>query len=345
MNLNKNSLKIFVGVLIAFVMVMAVTGISYGANIKQVAHDSNAVVKLFTDGTAKVYLATNVVGNYAEVTKAYSTSDGMNYTARNLTTADLSGIQSVTMLSYPFGSFLFLKTDGTVVQWMLNTINMKLGTTGYEISQAATNVSSIVTGPNNTVLLTKSGTIVVFFVSMMPGSVPSTITNSNIKQVVAGYNFILVLKNDGTVQAGGTTTKGALAIPSGLNNVKMITAGYHHVIAIKNDGTIVKWGDNSLGQFNNIPAKVDLTTILSMSAKTHDTVVTKKDGNLLAWGQNATYFNLKATTISGVVNPADLATYGGSMPALIAIKSTEAVIVSNYPMLPISNVPGVKFQK
>jgi alpha-tubulin suppressor-like RCC1 family protein len=135
--------------------------------------------------------------------------------------------------------------------------------------------------------------------------------------VAAGLAHSVALKNDGTVWAWGSNSKGQLgngtttdrSTPvqvSTLVGITAVAAGASHSIALRNivgvinDGTIWAWGSNSNGQLGNgttvdtwIPIQVSgLTGVTAIAAGSAHTVAVRNifslinDGTLWAWGSN-----------------------------------------------------------
>ncbi len=130
-------------------------------------------------------------------------------------------------------------------------------------------------------------------------------SSSSIKQVSAAKYFSLILKNDGTVWAWGSNSRGQCGNGSvtesmtltqviGMTNVVKIATGGNHSLALKSDGTVWAWGYNDRGQLGDdsmiskaIPVQVlGLNNIASVAAGTNHSIAIDSDGLLWAWGRN-----------------------------------------------------------
>jgi len=124
------------------------------------------------------------------------------------------------------------------------------------------------------------------------------------KQISAGKNHNLVIKNDNTVAAWGKNDYGQCNVPASLGSCKAISAGRNHSVALKNDGSVVAWGYNNHGQclgtgsdgyVINTPevstgtqlAQIDgisLTNIIAIAAGVAHTVCLTDTGKVLCFG-------------------------------------------------------------
>ena len=124
------------------------------------------------------------------------------------------------------------------------------------------------------------------------------------KQISAGKNHNLVIKNDNTVAAWGKNHYGQCNVPSSLGPCKAISAGRNYSVALKNDGSVVAWGYNNHGQclgtdsegyVINTPevstgtqlAQIDgipLTNIIAIAAGVAHTVCLTDTGKVLCFG-------------------------------------------------------------
>jgi murein DD-endopeptidase MepM/ murein hydrolase activator NlpD len=142
---------------------------------------------------------------------------------------------------------------------------------------------------------------------------------SDVVSVVAGYDHVLALKNDGTVWAWGRNDAGQLGIGTFgdnyetpvqvlgekgegyLGDVKQIAAGDGYSMALREDNTVWVWGNNSDGLrgvgfgVNDSASKLLYPTqiksgffnnIVKIAAGRSHTLVLNSDGRLVGWGRN-----------------------------------------------------------
>jgi hypothetical protein len=131
---------------------------------------------------------------------------------------------------------------------------------------------------------------------------------SNVKQISAGCEFALAVRENGTVKAWGDNSSGELGnddVPNdsyvpitvpGLDNVKAVSGGSNHALALKRNGTVRAWGDNGFGELGNgdapndspVPVKVDgLTDVKAIAAGQDVSYALKENGTVRAWGSNS----------------------------------------------------------
>ncbi|WP_428982133.1 RCC1 domain-containing protein, partial [Methanocella conradii] len=135
---------------------------------------------------------------------------------------------------------------------------------------------------------------------------------SNVTAVAPGMNFILFLKDDGTVWAcgdnrcgelgdGGNTSSYDHAVRVGdLSDVKMIAASGSTGMALKGDGTVWAWGSNNYGElgtggtpgllsggsYSFYPVQVPISDVTSITAGDGNFFALKSDGTLWGWGSD-----------------------------------------------------------
>lgn len=332
--------KILIGGIILVSAIAALTPAASAASLNVVAQGGGTIVKLYSDGTAKVYSLKNIT--YSQVTQVYTKFDPMNPSVnikRSITLSDLSALKAVVMLPAGDG-FVVLKKSGDVYRWKRCLADLNTGSYVYVIDSGAmaTGVASMTAGANHLVFLTTEGKVLAYDKNGGKVDLPASFTD--VRQVSSGWNFIVALKNDGTVVAWGTTTLEFLAVPPGLKNVKIITAGLYHVVAMKNDGYVVKWGDNRWKQMTDIPDRLNQDHVLSIvAAATHNTVVTYKSGNVSIYGTDSRFFSPESSYYDHAVT-VEPAMYDGVAAMVVVWPGDAARIISNFSTIP-SFPPGI----
>ena len=122
---------------------------------------------------------------------------------------------------------------------------------------------------------------------------------------VAGNQFALVVRGDGSLVVWGRALDGAPAVPTPValpGPAQRVAAGEHSAYVLLEDGTVVAWGANDEGQLGNgasgsnkplgvypkassTPVKVtDLAGITAIAAGLKHAIALRKDGTVWAWG-------------------------------------------------------------
>ncbi|MEJ5165565.1 MAG: hypothetical protein WHV67_00880 [Thermoanaerobaculia bacterium] len=122
--------------------------------------------------------------------------------------------------------------------------------------------------------------------------VPVQVQIENVKQISAGSEFGVALKEDGSVWTWGSNDENQLGDGSKNNsnvpikimeNVKKIAAGNFHCLVIKEDGSVWQWG----WPHSNKPEKVpNLSNVIAVSGGKEHSIALKEDGTVWAWGYN-----------------------------------------------------------
>lgn len=129
---------------------------------------------------------------------------------------------------------------------------------------------------------------------------------TNIIQIAAGREHLLMLSNNGDVWAlgdngygqlgnGSNTDSNTPVAVSKLNNIRSIEAGNNQSFAIDNNGDLFAWGDNYSGRLGdgtttnrNVPVQItSLSDVQSVSAGYDHTLVLLENGQLYGMGYNS----------------------------------------------------------
>ena len=134
-----------------------------------------------------------------------------------------------------------------------------------------------------------------------------TTNTDNIKSIYGGYDYAIMLKNDGTLWGCGTNGgSGVLGLGNTAtyiftftkitDDVKSVYCGYNHTIILKNDGTLWGCGKNESGQLG-LGDKNNRTTFTQITTNTNDiksvycgqnhTIILKNDDTLWGCGRNS----------------------------------------------------------
>lgn len=218
--------------------------------------------------------------------------------------------------------------DGTVWVWGGNSDGqLGLGEiTGTILPSKLTvgsNVKKIVSGLRHMVALNEDGSLLAWgnndnlqliddtevsgeFETKISNTPFSVISESGIKDIQAGYNRTLLVKEDGTVWLYAASsflnsTNSDIYLPyeiTGLKGLNNTSLGLVHVMGLKEDGTVLVGGDNYWGQLGTgeqnhhnsstekfeISQIEDLTGIIAISAGKNHSVALKEDGTVWTWG-------------------------------------------------------------
>jgi alpha-tubulin suppressor-like RCC1 family protein len=200
---------------------------------------------------------------------------------QNPSTDPPAGLSNVVAVAQGYDPSAALKSDGTITAWgpnlaspgdPTNVVAIAVGNYNVIVLQGdttasglgvwpASNVLSISSGDNRTLMARDDGTVVGSGNNYYNAATPPA-GLSNVVAVSAGAYHSLVLKSDGTVFAWGDNYFGQTNIPVGLSNVVEIAAGADHNLALRLDGSVIAWGDNTYGE-STIPS--NLTNVVAIS--------------------------------------------------------------------------------
>jgi uncharacterized repeat protein (TIGR02543 family) len=232
-----------------------------------------------------------------------------------------TGLENITAVAAGFTHTLWLKSDGTV--WASGYNQFGQVGNNSTVNQAEpvqviglSGVTALAAGQNHSVALKSDGTVWVWggnnsyqlgdgtsssTKSAVPKQVPGL---SDVKEITAGSNNVIVRKNDGTYWAWGDGNKGQLGYDSidspntpyqltAVSNVKSIASGEDHMLWLKTDGTVWATGLNTNGQLGDgsttqrkTPVQVSgLSDVKAISAAGFSMAL-KTDGTVWSWGEN-----------------------------------------------------------
>lgn len=170
---------------------------------------------------------------------------------------DLAGVRAIAA-GRSFA--LALKEDGTLVAWGSNS--------GGQLDVPSAEESAAPFAPSTRSYPTNAG----------GGEQPRRFI-----AVAAGHEHSVALRNDGTVVAWGSNSRGQLDVPEDLTGVIGIAAGDKHSVALLSDGTVVTWGRTVGGPIEQPPG---LSSVIAVAAGTDKNLALTSDGTLIMWHQS-----------------------------------------------------------
>ena len=134
----------------------------------------------------------------------------------------------------------------------------------------------------------------------------TTNINNDVKQIVCGYNFTFIIKNDGSLWTCGGNYYGQLGLGNngsgtnkttftqvGINDVKQINCGQYHTYIIKNDGSVWACGANGRGQLGlgdttqrTTFTQTTINNVEQIACGGNTTFILKNDGSVWVCGKN-----------------------------------------------------------
>ena len=236
----------------------------------------------------------------------------------------------------------------------LTLTNLTLGQTGYYYVVIDNAFGQAV---SSKALLTVEKANVVVWGNHAPGNLPPGMTN--LAGIAAGYDHIVGLKPDGTVQVWGTQSYtpqnvtnivavaawiGNLALksdgtvfgwfgplpPAGVSNVLAIDAEYSLALALKSDNTVVAWGDSNPYGETNVPP--GLSNVVGIAAGPFHALAVKADGTVVAWGSNQSH---QTNVPPGLTNV--IAVAGGMYHSLAL--NADGTVAAWGGFYPVTNFP------
>jgi hypothetical protein len=238
---------------------------------------------------------------------------------------------------------LFVNDDGTVLGLGTNTVGQLGNGTISDHESSPTQVKNLsgvtqVAAGEMSLALKNDGTVWAWGkqalgdgdhgpgIDVTTSTTPVQVKVSDVKAIAAGGNFVMALKNDGTVwmwaNYGGdfydTATLGQIALSHhleaivpmqvhNLSGVKAISAGSGFGLALKNDGTVWAWGNPGTPDTQPHPNPVQISgldDVIQISAGGNTSYALKADNTVWAWGKNGSgQLGLGTITSANVSTP------------------------------------------
>ena len=278
---------------------------------------------LLSDGT--VWIAgIRAIGQEEGKTIAYVGDNNWDIITGRETPKKMSQLEDIKYISAGTDFYLFLKSDGTVWAWGMNTLGqLGSGTPLWETPESPVQVSglsdviAISAGSGHSLALKQDGTVWSWGANSFGQLGDGTETASNVPvQVVglqdviaisAGNGYSLALKSDHTVWGFGDNSGGSLGpieymeslylnkklTPTaivGLSEVTAIAAGTGS-LALKEDGTVWYLGAERAGKFSDDPQGnpvhiESLRNIKAIDLQGETGLALTADGKVWSWGVN-----------------------------------------------------------
>jgi alpha-tubulin suppressor-like RCC1 family protein len=148
---------------------------------------------------------------------------------------------------------------------------------------------------------------------------------SNVAAIVAGRQFGLALRKDGTL-----VTWGQNHVPTGLTNAVAIAAAGYTSAAVRTDGTVVEWvSDPSRHQYGELSRAVGVSNAIAVALGQASIAPRKvallRDGTVTSWGRQSVYRD--ADPPAGLSNLVAVTASGGHT---LALKSDGTVVGWGY---------------
>ncbi|MBT11364.1 MAG: hypothetical protein CMI02_04935 [Oceanospirillaceae bacterium] len=187
----------------------------------------------------------------------------------------LSGLVMVDSSSNDWG--LALHSDGTV-----SLVGVAPGDgLGWDLpgwAAGLTNAVHVNCSLNHAVAVLADGTVTCAGFNGQ-GQCDPPVGLNNAYMAVAGENFTMALRSDGTLIGWGDLP----AATPALTGVSLIETYRSTIVALLDDGTVAAWGANSSGQAD-VPA--GLSGVVSASTGASNSLVSKSDGTVENWGSS-----------------------------------------------------------
>ncbi|MDD5397204.1 MAG: fibronectin type III domain-containing protein, partial [Candidatus Moranbacteria bacterium] len=245
------------------------------------------------------------------------------------------GYSGISAVASGLGHTLLIRSDNTVWAWGENG-NGQLGDgtqtarlTPVQIRNSndngfLANVEAVAVGNDHSLALGSDGTVWAWgagnFGQLGDGAngiaqFPTKVKNfdgngelSGVIAIAAGNGYSLALKDDGTIWAWGSNSKGQLGNGTNVDSnlpvqvsiarqVSIVSSGVDSetTLVVTSDGNVWAWGEGSLGQLgngtsadSNVPVQVSgISNVTSINGGKNRSVALKQDKSVWAWGNNS----------------------------------------------------------
>ena len=287
------------------------------------------------------------------------------------------------------GHTLILKNDGTLWGCGWNRYGqLGLGDTSsrYTFTKITSDVKSVYCGGKHTIILKNDGTLWGcgrnYYGELGLGdksdrTIFTQITNNtnNIKSAYCGDNYVLILKNDGTLWGCGRNLDGQLGlgdtsdrtiftqITANTDDIKLICCGECHTFILKNDDTLWGCGYNGEGElglgdnanksnFTQITTNVD--DIKEIYCGYEHTLILKNDDTLWGSGRNDDSqlglgdTNHRTTFTQITTNVDNIKSFPNNyedIPTIIKVYDLNTGLIETLDTNNFKNIPVDKFEK
>lgn len=160
--------------------------------------------------------------------------------------------------------------------------------------------------------------------------------NLLIKDIVCGYEHVMVLTKDGQVWGWGWNTleqsissdNKEIMTPKRIldKDIVDVKCGWGHTLALKKDGKVMAWGLNGLGQlgtqqtkYQSLPVFIEAfenVFIEKIESGTNHSVAISKDGKAYGWGWNE-FYQLGLADKSNQLRPVVIKVYQHSIESVV----------------------------
>ena len=203
-----------------------------------------------------------------------------------------------------------------------------------------------------------------------------TTNADDVKLVSCGYNYTIILKNNGTLWGCGRNDYGQLGlgdktnrttfteITTNVDDIKSVYCGSNHTLILKNDGTLWGCGCNDYGNLG-LGDSASRTTFTQVTTNANNikqvycgaghTLILKNDGTLwvcgyndrgqLGLGKTSSKYTFTQVTTNVVNDVKSLPNQYEDIPTIIKVYDLNAGLIETLDTNNFKNIPVDKFEK